>query len=162
MADEVLVYISIMKDSLQEKTEVLQEILALTQKQECLLKQVDMDSDAFDETLDRKEQLIRKMQELDRGFEGLYKKIEPAVKSDMQRYKPQILELQNLIRVLTDYGVKIQALEHKNKTRFMDFAAAKRKEIQAFHVKSKTANAYHNNMANQHNQWQSYFMDQKK
>ncbi|MDD7402606.1 MAG: flagellar export chaperone FlgN [Butyribacter sp.] len=162
MAEQVVVYLSIMKDSLQEKEEVLKDILAVTKRQEEILNQETVDADAFDETLNKKGKLIKRMQELDNGFESLYQKVSPVLQAEKERFKPEVLELQNRIRGLTDYSVKIQALESRNKTRFADFVAAKRKEIKEFKVSNKTANSYYQNMANQHHQWQSYFMDQKK
>lgn len=161
MADEVAVYISVMKDSLQEKCEVLKEILALTQKQEQILNRLADSTDDFDTVLDEKGRLIKRMQELDNGFNSLFQKAGNAIKQNKQYYKPQIMEMQNAIRVITDYSVQIQALESKNKSKFESFVTAKRKEIRDFKVSNKTANSYYKNMANQHHQWQSYFMDKK-
>lgn len=161
MADELAVYISVMKDSLQEKCDVLKEILALTQEQEQVLSHLGENPDAFDEILEKKGRLIQRMQELDNGFDSLFQKAGDAIREAKQYYKPQIMEMQNAIRVITDYSVQIQALERKNKVKFENFVAAKRKEIRDFKVSNKTANSYYQNMANQHHQWQSYFMDKK-
>lgn len=161
MADEVAVYISVMKDSLQEKCEVLKEILALTQKQEQILNHLADSTDDFDAVLNEKGRLIKRMQELDNGFNSLFQKAGNAIQQNKQYYKPQIMEMQNAIRIITDYSIQIQALESKNKSKFENFVTAKRKEIRDFKVSNKTANSYYKNMANQHHQWQSYFMDKK-
>lgn len=162
MSEGIAVYISIMKDSLIEKCELLKKILELTSKQNEILCQPEVDADLFDKILVDKEKLIGRMRELDNGFEGLYQKISVSIKDQKEYFKPQILEMQNSIRLITDYSVKIQALESKNKKKFENFAALKRKEIRDFKVSNKTANSYYQNMTNQHHQWQSYFMDQKK
>ena len=57
MADGVAVYISIMKDSLLEKEEVLEGILAQTKEQERILEQSEIDTDAFERTLAQKGKL---------------------------------------------------------------------------------------------------------
>lgn len=161
MADDVAVYISVMKDSLQEKCDVLKKILTLTSEQEKVLSQAEVDTDVFEKLLADKGTLIHRMQELDNGFESLYQKAGTVIRSQREHFKPQILEMQNSIRLITDYSVKIQALESKNKVKFENFVTAKRKEIRDFNVSNKTANSYYQNMANQHHQWQSYFMDKK-
>ena len=162
MDREALVYITAMQDGLKRKYEVMERILEMTKEQEVLVSQEVFDMDAFDETLEEKELLIYQMQELDKGFQGVYSKMKGEIEANKQQYKPRILELQNSIRQITDLGVKIQALEQKNKTKFDFQAAKKRQEIQGFRVNNRTANVYNQHMTNQHQQWQSYFLDKKQ
>jgi hypothetical protein len=58
--------------------------------------------------------------------------------------------------------VKIQTAEKRNKELFTSFVSGKRKEIRDFKVSNRTAVTYYQNMANQHHEWQSYFVDKKK
>ena len=51
MADQVTVYVSILKDSLKEKYEVMQKILDATKRQAEILSTDPIDADAFDEML---------------------------------------------------------------------------------------------------------------
>ena len=74
----------------------------------------------------------------------------------------QITEMQNLIRSITDTGLQIEGQEHRNKTAFQNYLTGARQEIKQFTTNNQTANAYYHNMANQHQTWQSYFVDQKK
>lgn len=162
MEKDIAVYVSVLHDSLRDKCKVLQEILKLTKEQQELLCREEMDFDAFDALMQDKEVLIQRMQELDRGFQNLFDIIGDALKEDSGRYKAQILEMQNDIREITDCSVKIQALEQKNKEKFTASVAKKRREIRDFKVSNKTAVSYYQNMANQHHEWQSYFVDKKK
>ena len=162
MDNNISVYVSALQDSLKNKWEVLKEILDLTEEQEKILNTEETDWDSFDALVQEKEKLLGKIEELDRGFEELFGKIGTTLKENSAQYKPQILELQNSIRVVTECGVKIQALEKKNKDKFATAIAKKRKEIRNFRASNKTAASYHQNMANQHHEWQSYFMDKKK
>lgn len=162
MDNDIAVYVSVLKSSLREKREVLQKLLEATQKQEQVLDSEEMEMDDFDSLMQEKEKLIQKMQELDRGFQRLFDKIGTSLKDNKQQYKQQILEMQDDIRAITDCSVKIQALEQKNKDKFTAFAAKKRKEIRDFRISNKTAASYYQNMANQHHEWQTYFLDKKK
>lgn len=162
MADQVTVYVSILKDSLKEKYEVMQKILNATKHQAEILSKDPVDADAFDELLSQKDELIARIFTLDSGFERVFSKVNPFIQADPQSFKPEILEMQNYIRIITECSVKIQALEQKNKNRFEAFVKSKRKEIRDFNQSNKTASMYYQNMSNQHQQWQTYFLDQKK
>lgn len=162
MEKSVAVYVSVLQDSLHSKWEVLKALLDLTQQQEKVLSQENVDTDAFDELMQKKEVLIERLEKLDSGFQELFDKIGTALKGEPQQYKTQILDLQDHIRKITECGVKIQRLEQTNKEKFALFLSQKRKEIREFKVSNKTAVSYYQNMANQHHDWQSYFLDKKK
>ena len=121
MADQVTVYVSILKDSLKEKYEVMQKILDATKRQAEILSSDPVDADAFDEMLSQKEELISRIFTLDGGFERVFSKVNPFIQADPQSFKPEILEMQNYIRIITECSMKIQALEQKNKNKFEMF-----------------------------------------
>ena len=162
MDKDIAVYVSVLHDSLRDKCGVLQEILEITQEQEQVLSQEEMDFDEFDELMKDKESLIQKIQELDQGFQNVYDKIGNSLKDHSQQFKGQIVDMQAYIRKATDCGVKIQVLEHSNKEKFAAALVKKRGEIRTFNKSNKTAVSYSKNMANQHQAWQSYFMDKKE
>lgn len=162
MEQEMSVYVSALQESLKNKYEVLQKIYAATKKQQEAVSREELDMDSFEAVIEEKEGLIQRLLELDDGFNSIYAKISDALHQKKQQYKPQILEMQNMLRTITDLGVKIQALEQKNKSRFEGLAAKKRREIKEFQTSNRTANTYNQHMANQHQQWQSYFMDKKQ
>ena len=99
--------------------------------------------------------------EIDKGFDSVFNKIGSTIKANPQEYRQQILELQNLIRTITDIGVEIEGLENKNKEKFSKFILAKREEIKDFKKSNNTAASYYKNMSNQHQEWKSYFVDRK-
>ena len=162
MEQEMSVYVSALQDSLKNKYEVLQKIYAATKKQQEAVSKEELDLDGFEAVVEEKETLIQRLLELDDGFNSIYAKISDELQRQKQQFKPQILEMQNMLRTITDLGVKIQALEQKNKSRFDGLAAKKRREIREFQTNNRTANTYNQHMANQHQQWQSYFMDKKQ
>lgn len=156
------VYVNAIQDSLQKKLDVLGRLLQLSQEQSDILKQEEPNIDRFDEIMLKKEELLREMAELDKGFEALFAKIGTELKENKYQYQEQIQQMQNLIRSITDSGVRLEGLEKRNRDAFQGYLTGARKEIRDFKSSSKMAESYSQNMANQHRQWQSYFMDQKK
>jgi len=160
--ENINVYITVLHDSLSRKVDVVKEILKYTKEQNVILSSDDVDIDRFDDIISEKGILIKKLEELDNGFDTTFDRIKEELKNNKVMYKSQILEMQNFIRVITDMSVEIEFLEQSNKTMFADFLHGKRKEIRKFNVNNKIAASYNNNMPNQHQDWQSYFLDKKK
>lgn len=160
--DNTGVYVSALQESLQKKLEVLSSLLKLTNEQGRILAEQKPDMDRFDVIIGEKAQLLQSMETLDRGFESLFAKIGNTIKDNKYQYQQQITEMQNLIRSITDTGLQIEGQEHRNKTAFQNYLTGARQEIKQFTTNNQTANAYYHNMANQHQTWQSYFVDQKK
>ncbi len=162
MENSMSVYINALKDSLSRKLSVVKALLQLTREQEELLKQENLDMECFNSILTEKDRLLRELSELDKGFDALFAKCDNELKEKKYLYQSQILEMQNLIRSITDCGIQVEGLEKKNKEQFQQYLSGARKEIKSFKVSNKTASSYYQNMANQHREWQSYFLDQKK
>lgn len=163
--DDIRVYITILSDSLRKKMDVLKNILSLTKEQNTILSEKDTDKfdvDGFDKIVEKKEKLIEQMQELDKGFDSVYKKVGRFLSENKEEYKTEILQMQNLIRGITDIGMEMESLEQKNKTKFNTFIRNKRHEINDFKQSNRVATSYYQNMSNQHREWQSHFVDQKK
>ena len=162
MDDNTGVYISALQESLQKKLEVLNSLLKLTNEQGRILSAQEPDMDRFDSIIDQKDSLLQTMETLNRGFESLFARIGTTIKDNKYQYQQQITEMQNLIRSITDTGLQIEGQEHRNKTAFQNYLTGARQEIREFTANNQMANAYYHNMANQHQSWQSYFVDQKK
>ncbi len=162
MESDIGVYIAALQTALQDKRRIMQELLRLTQEQEQILKKKEMDADDFERLLREKEERLDRIQELDKGFQNLFDKIGSSLKEKKQLYKKQILLMQDDIRAITDCGVQIETLERKNRDSFAIFASGKRKEIRNFRMNTKSVASYHRNMSNQHQEWNTYFMDKKK
>ena len=163
--ENINVYITILSDSLIKKLDVLKKILSLTKEQNIILSEKDTDKvdvDAFDMAVEKKEKLIDQMQELDKGFDSVYKKVGKFLSENKEEYKSEILKMQNLIRSITDIGIELESLEQQNKTKFNTFIRNKRHAINNFKQSNRVATSYYQNMSNQHREWQSHFLDQKK
>ena len=159
------VYITILSDSLEKKLDVLKKLLLVTKEQNMILSEKDIDKvdvDGFDAAVEKKEKLIGQMQELDKGFDTVYAKVGRFLLENKEEYKPEILKMQNLIRSITDIGVQLESLEQQNKTKFNTFIRNKRHAINDFKQSNRVATSYYQNISNQHREWQSHFLDQKK
>ena len=160
---ETVVYINVLQDSLTKKLSILKDLLTRTQRQKELLAEPDETAmEQFDQLMQEKASLIDEMKKLDEGFQGIYDRVGLELKANKYQYQQQIMEMQNLIRAITDIGVRLEGMEQQNKVAFQNYINGQRQEIRQFRVNHKTAASYYQNMANQHHEWQTYFVDQKK
>ena len=159
------VYITILSVSLEKKLDVLKKLLSVTKEQNMILSEKDIDKFdvySFDTAVDKKEKLIGQMQELDKGFDTVYSKVGRFLSENKEEYKSETLKMHNLIISITDTGVQLESLEQQNKTKFNTFIRNKRPAINDFKQSNRVATSYYQNMSNQHREWQSHFLDQKK
>ncbi len=149
-----------MKDILVRKRNSLKNILELSEEQSGLLIPQEFDDEAFTEVMDRKEAEINKINELDDGFNAVFNKIKDDIKNKGEEHAPAIKELQDLITEVTELGVRITALEKKNR----DALERKKNEIKRgvknFNVSRQTASSYYKNMSGR-NDSGPVFMDKK-
>ena len=105
---------------------------------------------------------IDELNEIDEGFDALFKKVEKEITAHKENYLTEIATMQKLISAVSDLGLRIQALEAQNSERFKIYLASKRKQIHDYHVNSQTASRYYQNMANSHRPEQSYYFNEKQ
>lgn len=163
--ENTAVYVTVLSDTLKKKMDILKKILLLTKEQNTILSEKDIDKvdvDGFDIVVEKKGKLLEQMQELDKGFDSVYKKVGLFLSENKEQYKSQILQMQNLIRSITDTGMELESLEQQNKTKFNNYIRNKRHAINDFKKSNRVATSYYQNMSNQHREWQSHFLDQKK
>lgn len=156
-----ITYVRMMLDILNKKEVSLQVLLELTTAQEKKLKEEIFDEDGFTELMDQKADQLRKIEEFDNGFQAIYNRVAEEIQNNKEEYKVQILEMQGLITRVTDYGVKLTALEEKNRATLEGRFREKKQSIRQFKVSKETANKYYKNMIGMKTE-ASYFMDQKK
>lgn len=155
-------YIKILVDTLQKKTEVLEFLTELTKEQEKILKSSDFSMEQFEAVMDKKEKVIQNLNQLEDGFEAFYKRLEIILQTEKEAYREELKKAQSLIGQITDLSVRLQAMEARNKEKFTQKLVSQRQEIRTFKASSQTAEKYYHNMANQHQEGQSYFLDKKK
>lgn len=154
------IYISILKDTLRKKNDLLDEIIQITLQQSRIMDN-NIDVKLFNKSIDDKAVFMERLYQLDDGFEKVYEHVKEELRTNRLMYKEDILELQELIRKITDKSVRLQAAELNNKTRLESFSVNKREEIKNFRNNRKTVANYYKSMPSQH-QGQSYFFNKKK
>ena len=156
-----ITYIRMMLDILGKKEIQLTSLLELTTAQEKILKEEEFNEEGFTELISQKRDHLRKLEETDKGFQSIYNRIAEEMKNNKDEYKDQILEMQGLITRVTDLGVRLSALEEKNRAALEAKLQGKRQGIRQFKVSKQTADKYYKNMIGMQT-GASYFMDQKK
>ncbi len=154
-------YIRLLIDSSKKKLEILRELMQISEQQEALLRSEAFEEDLFSQTISQKDTLLNQLNELDNGFERIYDSVKEELKENKYRYEVEIKTLQEYITTITDTGVKLQALELRNKAKLETVLATIRKDIRSTKVSSQTAAKYYKTMTNQ-NEAQSFFYDKKK
>ena len=159
--EKVSNYLKVLEESLSKKLTVLQALLEASNRQGELAEEEAFDLDAFETTMDQKEELLSQLEKLDEGFESVFRKIETEVKENRELYKEEVGMLQQLIRQCTDVSVEIQATEARNKAKLSVKFVDQQKELRQIKTSNKVAATYYKSMTNTQNT-DSYYMDQKK
>ena len=156
------VYVNMMVDTLERKKIILEKLLRQTREQETLLKDEEMDVETFQNIIDRKGEEIEKLNQMDEGFDTLFRHVEKEIAANRMTYKKQILQMQNLINEVSELGIQIQALEHQNSGHFKIYLANQKQSVKKFYTNNRTAANYYQNMANAHKPGSSYFFNETK
>lgn len=153
-------YLRMMIDVLGRKKKVLEEIRNVTEEQTKILENPEPDSNAFNATIDKKNGLIDKINEMDEGFQTLYNRIGEQIREEGREHAELIGRLRSSVSEVTDLGVEITVLEHKNKTTLESRTNEMRRGKKNFKVSKQTADRYYRNMTGL-NVDSPVFMDQK-
>ena len=141
-------YVQILVDTLQKQTGVLKEILELTKEQRMIAEGSCFDEVALEDTLNKKEILIARLNELDDGFASVYSRVHREVNEHKKLYKEELHQLQSLIKECTDLGIEIKVLEERNRDKLSKCFAGKQKEYGAQRTAAEVASRYHQTMYN--------------
>ena len=156
------VYVNMMVDTLERKKTILEKLLCQTREQETLLKVEERDVETFQNIIDRKGEEIEKLNQMDEGFDTLFRYVEKEITANRMMYKKQILQMQKLINEVSELGIQIQALEHQNSGHFKIYLANQKQSVKKFYTNNRTAANYYQNMANAHKPGSSYFFNETK
>lgn len=154
-------YIPIMIQSLKKKSQILDVIMELNQRQKEELENPGLDPDDFDKTVAEKAEQIEALETLDAGFQELYKRVGEELKENKEAYREEIAEMQAYIRKLTDKSATIQAQEARNKDLMQQKFATVRKQVKEVRKSQKVVNQYYKNMMKA-NYIEPQFTDKKK
>ncbi len=151
----------ILVESLEKKSRILDEIIKENEAQEALFKQDQLDMEALDASADRMGELAEKLELLDEGFEAVYDRIRQELIENKSAYRGEIRRMQELIAVITEKVVGINAARMRNKTQAENQFKKSRQQIGRASSKMKASQNYYNNM-NRLNFVDPQFYDSKK
>ncbi len=151
----------ILLQSLEKKTKLLDDMIRQNGVQEELLKEEDLDMDAFDEAINQQGFYIEELDKLDQGFETVYDRVREELLRDKARYRMEIIRMKELIQQITDKIVTLNAGNMRNKMLAENQFSRKRAAIGAGASRNKAARNYYNNM-NRLNYVSPQFYDNKK
>lgn len=154
-------YVQILVNTLQKQVEVLKNILEITKEQKALAECEDFDEILLEESLNKKEVLIVKLNELDDGFTNIYGRVRREVMEKKALYEEELTQMQSLIKECTDLGVQIKVLEERNREKLTQCFSGKHKQYGSKRTAASVASHYHQTMNNT-KILDSYFVDRKK
>ena len=154
-------YISTLRDSLQKKDKILDEILRISNYQKELLEVTPLDYEKFDNYVNDKDVCIENLNKLDEGFEILYQRVDKELKENRELYAQEILQMKQLISSITEKSVSIQSLEERNRKAMEQAILQSRMALQKGKRSVSVAQNYYKSMSNAAGNVSKY-MDQKQ
>lgn len=158
---DLINYLDTLGASLKKKEKLLISLIALTKKQEEILKQETFDTEKFDAIIEEKSSFIDEINLLDEGFDSIFSLIKEKIIPQAGAFKEYIIPMQEMIRRLTDKGVELETLERRNQLK-LEYAIAKDKtKIKQFNISNGAAARYYSSMMNGPES-SNVFVDKKK
>ena len=155
-------YIKMLEESLVKKVELLKILQGLNQEQREILEDYETTPEELDENMDKKSDIIERLDKMDEGFQSVYDKIKDDIVNNKEEYSGQIKHMQELITQITDLSADVQAKELQNK----DIATARfthiRNQIRETKHGQKAVASYYASMMNNTGYEGSQFWDKKK
>ncbi len=154
-------YIEILQRSLEKKLIVLDKITEENKNMALVASADKFNPDKFDEIFDRKDALIKELNELDVGFRTVYAHVRKELTGNKDEHREEIARLQQLIKQVTDKSVAIQVEEKRNQMALNNRMDLFKKELHQTKNTRKIMANYFNNMTGR-NVIEPQFMDKKK
>lgn len=151
----------ILLQSLEKKNGILDEMILQNKAQEELLKQENLDMDAFDKAIDRQSAYVEELDKLDNGFEAVYDRVRDELMHNKEQYRVEIAAMQKLIQAITDKIATLNAGNMRNKILAENQFKKQKQAIGSSVSKTKVARNYYNSM-NHLNYVSPQFYDNKK
>jgi flagellar biosynthesis/type III secretory pathway chaperone len=132
--------------SLKKKEMILDEIICLNDQQKECLTSLDKTADEFDRTVEGKSDCIKRLEQLDSGFEKLFQQVAGELNDNREAHKEQIGQMQGRIRRITEKSVKIQAQEVRNRDMMREKFKRVKTQAVAVRTNSRAIQGYYNSM----------------
>lgn len=154
-------YLLILRESLDKKIVILNELMEYTENQKDIALKDEFDEEAFNDNVEKKAGLINKLQSLDTGFQILYDNIKEQLSENRDSYKKEIDELQERIRTVLDLNSSLQTLEARNRDLVSKKFASLHKEVRQVKKSQDVAANYYKSSGVTMTEG-AHFLDKKK
>ncbi len=141
-------YIVMLRESLEKKLTILNELQLLCREQADILSDEKSEAEAFEKNIEAKEELITKLEGYDKSFDSLFAKVEKELTENKEAYADDIHHMQDLIREITDKNLSVQFLEKQNYELAKRKFSTVRSKIRKVRQGGKAVTTYYNNMNN--------------
>lgn len=135
-------YLLILKESLEKKLSILQDIEFKSKEQAQMIKD-ELPFEDMDKNMDDKESLIDELERLDEGFDSLYSKIKAELADNKDQFKEEIKIIQGLISKVMETSASIEVIESRNKTAMTNRFVNEKKDLSDKRAISSTAYDYY-------------------
>lgn len=135
-------YLLILKESLEKKLSILQDIESKSKEQAQMIKD-ELPFEDIDKNMDDKESLIDELERLDEGFDSLYAKIKSELADNKDQFKEEIKTIQDLISKVMETSASIEVIESRNKTAMTNRFVNEKKDLSDKRAISSTAYDYY-------------------
>jgi len=155
-------YISILIESLEKKSEVLDRVMENDAEQVRIISEESPDLDKLRENVDRIGEYAIELEKLDDGFESVYAKVREELLGNKQAHADEIRRLKELITEVTEKSVKVQTTEERNKNAVIQMFKNERRKLGARRQSARVLNDYKYMMNSMEKHAEPFFMDSKK
>lgn len=136
---DVIITLNMLIDGLENKKELLDEILNYTKIQENLLLAEEFNLKSFNNIMKNKQVRIDGVMRVDQGFQPLYERIRSHIEKSPELYKEYITKLQRIIKITSDLNVEIQVIEQNNHMKFKQVSKGLRGSVKQFRSQKKNS-----------------------
>ncbi len=155
-------YITILIESLEKKSEVLDKVIETDAEQTEIISKEDPDMDALSKNMDVIGELALELEKLDDGFESVYEKVREELLANKSAYSKEIKRMQELITEVTEKTVKVQTTETRNKNKVVQMFKNERRKLGTRRQSARVINDYKHMVNNLDKQAEPFFMDSKQ
>lgn len=154
-------YIQMLEESLGKKCDILRQLQVLCYQQADILQDDKSPAEAFEQNVEEKAVLIRRLEQLDQGFEQIFARVQEDLESNKEQYKDSICHMQERIREITERSANLQMLERQNRDLAKKRFASVRTQARELRQNGKVVGSYYQNMMKA-GTVEPHFMDSKK
>jgi DNA repair exonuclease SbcCD ATPase subunit len=141
--------LDLLEESLVKKIEVLKQIQQENDIQKEVLKNPEtLELEAFDKAVEKKGELIDKLNLLDDGFQTLFDEVKEEVNRNKDKFGDQIKRMQKYIEEITGLSASVEASERRNKKLAEEYFSFERQKMNDGKQTSAAAFNYYQTMNN--------------